>query len=102
MGEIKNVEQPNQKNIAQLLIKLATIQAQTKLVKAAIFKNKQKAAISQKMQDIKEYAEGEAKKYSQNIADANKAIEDYKSAVEEAMNEYEETLSLIHIFSLEN
>lgn len=91
MGEIKNVEQPNQKNIAQLLIKLATIQAQTKLVKAAIFKNKQKAAISQKMQDIKEYAEGEAKKYSQNIADANKAIEDYKSAVEEAMNEYEET-----------
>lgn len=91
MSERKDVTEPKQKNIAQLLIKLATIQAQTKLVKAAIFKNKQKAAISQKMQDIKEYAEGEAKKYSQNIADANKAIEDYKSAVEEAMNEYEET-----------
>lgn len=90
MSERKDVTEPKQKNIAQLLIKLATIQAQTKLVKAALFKNRQKNAIKKRMNDFKEYAEGEAKKYSQNIEDANKAIEEYKSAVEEAMNEYEE------------
>ena len=41
------------------------------------------------MNEFKEYAEGEAEKYSQNIEDANKAIEEYKNGVEEAMNEYE-------------
>lgn len=89
MSERKDVTEPKQKNIAQLLIKLATIQAQTKLVKAALFRNRQKDAIKKRMNEFKEYAEGEAEKYSQNIEDANKAIEEYKNAVEEAMNEYE-------------
>ena len=89
MSERKDVTEPKQKNIAQLLIKLATIQPQTKLVKAALFRNRQKDAIKKRMNEFKEYAEGEAEKYSQNIEDANKAIEEYKNAVEEAMNEYE-------------
>lgn len=89
MSERKDVTEPKQKNIAQLLIKLATIQAQTKLVKAALFRNRQKDAIKKRMNEFKEYAEGEAEKYSQNIEDANKAIEEYKNGVEEAMNEYE-------------
>lgn len=46
------------KNIAQLLVELTTVQAQIKLVKAAIFMNKQKAAISTKLKDFKTYAEG--------------------------------------------
>lgn len=89
MDERQDLE-PKDKNIAQLMVKLATVQAQIKLVKAAIFMNKQKAAISTKMKDFKEYAEGQAEKYAQNMEEANKAIETYKSAVEEAMQQYED------------
>lgn len=78
------------KNIAQLMIKLATTQAQIKLVKSAIFMNKQKQTIEGKMKSFKEYAEGQAEKYSQNMEEATKAIEVYKSAIEEAMKQYEE------------
>ena len=76
--------------MTQLMVKLATVQAQIKLVKAAIFMNKQKAAISTKMKDFKEYAEGQAEKYAQNMEDANKAIETYRTSVEEAMQQYED------------
>lgn len=87
MDERQDLE-PKDKNIAQLMVELTTVQAQIKLVKAAIFMNKQKAAISTKMKDFKTYAEGQAEKYSQNMEEANKAIEAYKSAVEEAMQQY--------------
>lgn len=89
MDERKDLEQPNQKNIAQLLVKLATVEAQVKLVKSALFLNRQRATISNKIKDFKEYAEGQAEKYSQNMEDANKAIENYENAVQEAMKEYE-------------
>lgn len=89
MDERQDLE-PKDKNIAQLMVELATVQAQIKLVKAAIFMNKQKVAISTKMKDFKEYAEGQAEKYSQNMQEANKAMETYKSAVEEAMQQYED------------
>lgn len=89
MDERQDLETKD-KNIAQLMVELTTVQAQIKLVKAAIFMNKQKAAISTKMKDFKQYAEDQAEKYSQNMEDANKAIETYKSAVEEAMQQYED------------
>ena len=82
--------QPNDKNIAQLMVKLATVQAQIKLVKAAIFLNKQKEAVNSKIKSFKEYAEGQAEKYSQNMEEANKVIDEYKSAVEEAMQQYKD------------
>lgn len=87
MDERQDIEKKD-KNIAQLMVELTTVQAQIKLVKAAIFMNKQKAAISTKMKDFKTYAEGQAEKYSQNMEEANKAMETYKSAVEEAMQQY--------------
>ena len=42
------------------------------------------------MKNLKEYAEGQAEKYSQNIEEANKAMETYRGAVEEAMQQYKE------------
>lgn len=81
---------PKDKNIAQLMVKLVTVQAQIKLVKSAIFINKQKSAISTKLVDFKQYAEGQAEKYSQNAEEATKAIETYEDAVEEAMQQYED------------
>lgn len=89
MDERQDIEKKD-KNIAQLMVELTTVQAQIKLVKAAIFMNKQKAAISTKMKDFKAYAEGQAEKYSQNMEEANEAMETYKSAVEEAMQQYED------------
>ncbi len=89
MDERQDLETKD-KNIAQLMVELTTVQAQIKLVKAAIFMNKQKAAISDKMKNLKEYAEGQAEKYSQNIEEANKAMETYRGAVEEAMQQYKE------------
>lgn len=89
MDERQDIEKKG-KNIAQLMVELTTVQAQIKLVKAAIFMNKQKAAISTKMKDFKAYAEGQAEKYSQNMEEANEAMETYKSAVEEAMQQYED------------
>lgn len=81
---------PKDKNIAQLMVKLVTVQAQIKLVKSAIFINKQKSAISTKIEDFKQYAEGQAEKYSQNVEEATNAIETYKDAVQEAMQQYED------------
>ena len=89
MDERQDIEKKD-KNIAQLMVELTTVQAQIKLVKAAIFMDKQKAAISTKMKDFKAYAEGQAEKYSQNMEEANEAMETYKSAVEEAMQQYED------------
>ena len=89
MDERQDIE-PKDKNIAQLMVKLTTVQAQIKLVKAAIFMNKQRAAIAKKMKNVKEYAEGQAEKYAQNMEDANKAIETYRTSVEEAMQQYED------------
>ena len=89
MDERQDLETKD-KNIAQLMVELTTVQAQIKLVKAAIFMNKQKAAISDKMKNLKEYAKGQAEKYSQNIEEANKAMETYRGAVEEAMQQYKE------------
>ena len=89
MDERQELDQQD-KNLAQLMVKLVTVQAQIKLVKSAIFINKQKSAISAKLADFKQYAEGEAEKYSQNVEEAMKAIETYQNAVEEAMHEYED------------
>ena len=97
MDERQDIEKKD-KNIAQLMVELTTVQAQIKLVKAAIFMNKQKAAISTKMKDFKTYAEGQAEKYSQNMEEANKAMETYKSAVEEAMQQYAAALISLFIF----
>ena len=63
------------------MVKLTTVQAQLKVVKAAIFRNKHRAAIANKMKNVKEYAESQAEKYDQNKEAAQKAID----------------LSLIHI-----
>lgn len=52
MDERQDIEKKG-KNIAQLMVELTTVQAQIKLVKAAIFMNKQKAAISTKMKDLR-------------------------------------------------
>ena len=62
MDERQDIE-PKDKNIAQLMVKLTTVQAQIKLVKAAIFMNKQRAAIANKMKNVKEYAESCSKSY---------------------------------------
>lgn len=88
MDERQDIE-PKDKNIAQLMVKLTTVQAQIKLVKAAIFMNKQRAAIANKMKNVKEYAESQAEKYDQNKEAAQKAIDTYKKSVEEAMGKYE-------------
>ena len=87
MDERQDV-QPKDKNIAQLLIKLATAQAQIKLVLAAQYMNKQRVTINTKMKEFKEYAEGQAEKYSQNAEEATEVIENYKKAVEEAMQKF--------------
>ena len=76
MDERQDIE-PKDKNIAQLMVKLTTVQAQIKLVKAAIFMNKQRAAIANKMKNVKEYAESQAEKYDQNKEAAQKAIDTY-------------------------
>ena len=87
MDERQDV-QPKDKNIAQLLVKLATAQAQIKLVLAAQYMNKQRVTINTKMKEFKEYAEGQAEKYSQNAEEATEVIENYKKAVEEAMQKF--------------
>lgn len=96
MDERQDV-QPKDKNIAQLMVKLATVQAQIKLVQASLYMNKQKATINKKMKEFKDYAEGQAEKYSQNAEEATKAMDDYKSAVEEAMKQYDnDYLKVMH------
>lgn len=84
-----NQKETTEKNIAELLGELVAVQSKIQLVKAALFLNKQRSAITAKVGDLKQYAENQAKIYSQNAQEAHQAIEQYKDAVENAMQEYE-------------
>ena len=88
MDERQDIE-PKDKNIAQLMVKLTTVQAQIKLVKAAIFMNKQRAAIAKKMKNVNEnYIEAYilGAKAAYEMKDLDKAKEYAQDAISLDMN----------------